>query len=316
MHRSRILNGTVRISPLRAALLAGLIFLLSSPAGQAREHRDGLAISGTPAGSVTSGQSYAFTPTTSDPRERRLTFAIANKPAWAAFSASNGQLSGTPVATNVGSYANIVIAVSDGLRTATLPAFSVQVTAATTTTAAPAPVLSGTPAASVAAGSAYTFQPRATDPSGQALAFSVQNKPSWATFSIASGLIDGTPTSAAAGTYANIIISASDGAASGALPAFSITVNAPPATSGSAVLSIVPPAQNTDGSTLTDLAGYRIYYGTSASALTQLTQITTTTQTSYTAATLAAGTWYFGATAYTTAGTESAMSALVTKTIP
>jgi hypothetical protein len=168
----------------------------------------------------------------------------------------------------------------------------------------------------VIAGSTYAFQPSASDPSGLTLAFSVQNKPAWATFSIASGLLNGTPSSAQTGTYANVIISASDGQQASALPAFSITVTAAPATTGSAVLNLTAPTQNTDGSALTDLAGFRIYYGTSPSNLTQLTQLTGTTGTSYTVNSLASGTWYFGATAYTTTGMESALSAIGSKTIP
>jgi len=82
------------------------------------------------------------------------------------------------------------------------------------------------------------------------------------------------------------------------------------------VLNLTAPTQNTDGSALTDLAGFRIYYGTSPSNLTQLAQLTGTTLTSYTVNSLASGTWYFGATAYTTTGMESALSATASKTIP
>ena len=146
-------------------------------------------------------------------------------PSWATFSTSSGQLSGTPSGTSVGAYSNIVIAVSDGYRTATLPAFTVQVLAGTNSPPPP-PTISGTPPTTDVAGTPYAFQPSASGPSGMTLSFSVQNKPSWATFSIASGLISGTPTSTQTGTYANIIVSVSDGQASSALPAFGITVTA------------------------------------------------------------------------------------------
>jgi hypothetical protein len=56
MHLSHILNRSVLGSPPRAALLVGLMLLVGWSAGPAREHRDGLAISGAPASSVTSGQ--------------------------------------------------------------------------------------------------------------------------------------------------------------------------------------------------------------------------------------------------------------------
>ena len=309
-----------RAAAARRALATGFVVGLAlcgalAPEGAQGYQRHTLSISGTPANTVLAGQTYSFTPSAHDSRDRTLIFAIANKPAWAAFSASSGQLSGTPSAANVGAYADIVIAVSDGTRTATLPAFTLQVNAAAAAPAPP-PVISGTPSTSVTAGSSYAFQPSASDPAGLTLAFSVQNKPAWATFSIVNGLLNGTPSSAQTGTYANVIISASDGQHASALPAFSITVTAAPATTGSAVLNLTAPTQNTDGSALTDLAGFRIYYGTSPSNLTQLAQLTGTTLTSYTVNSLASGTWYFGAKAYTTTGMESALSAIATKTIP
>jgi hypothetical protein len=306
---------------LATRLVVGLALCCAVVPLGAYEHHHTLTISGSPAGTVTAGQTYSFTPTASGSRYRTLIFAIANKPAWAAFSASSGQLSGTPSAANVGNYASIVIAVSDGTRTATLPAFALQVNAAAAPPAPPPPppsppVISGTPSTSVVAGSSYSFQPSASDPSGLTLAFSVQNKPAWAAFSIASGQLSGTPSSAQTGTYASVIISASDGQQSSALPAFSITVTAAPAATGTAVLDLTAPTQNTDGSALTNLAGFRIYSGTSPSSLTQLVQLSGATLTSYTINNLASGTWYFGATAYTTTGTESALSAIASKTVP
>ena len=84
-------------------------------------------ISGSPATSVTVGQAYNFTPTASDPDGQPLTFSIANLPAWATFSTSTGQLSGTPAAANAGSYSGIVISVSDGTASASLPSFTLAV---------------------------------------------------------------------------------------------------------------------------------------------------------------------------------------------
>src|SRR6185312_7805838 len=43
-------------------------------------------ISGTPGTSVKAGQSYSFTPTTTDPSGGTLSFTITNKPSWATFS--------------------------------------------------------------------------------------------------------------------------------------------------------------------------------------------------------------------------------------
>jgi hypothetical protein len=294
-----------------ALLLGGALWCIASSDATAggRAH-DNVTISGNPATSVTAGQGYAFTPTAADSLGRTLVFAISNQPAWASFNTSSGQLSGTPGTGAAGTYSNIVIAVSDGWKNATLPAFSIQVLASQTSASQPPPTISGTPPTSDVAGSPYAFQPSASGPSGMTLSFSVQNKPAWATFSIASGLLSGTPTTTQTGTYSNIVISVSDGQASSALPAFGITVTAPINTTGSATVSLTPPTQNSDGTALTNLAGMRVYYGTSPSGLNQQIQLAGTTPTTYTISNLAAGTWYFGATAYTTTGAEGAMSAL------
>jgi len=84
-------------------------------------------ISGSPATTVVAGNAYSFKPIASDANGNTLTFNIQNRPAWASFNASTGQLSGAPTATNVGDYANIVVSVSDGIATASLPAFTIAV---------------------------------------------------------------------------------------------------------------------------------------------------------------------------------------------
>lgn len=70
---------------------------------------------------------YSFSPTASDTDGDALSFQIANKPSWAAFSTVTGTLSGTPTAAHSGTYASIVISVSDGHASASLPTFSIKV---------------------------------------------------------------------------------------------------------------------------------------------------------------------------------------------
>jgi hypothetical protein len=273
-------------------------------------------ITGTPGTSVRAGSAYSFQPAASDADGNKLTFAIANKPAWASFSTATGQLSGTPGTTNLGAYANILISVSDGTNTASLPAFTLQVTASSPT--AIPPTISGTPATTAQAGTAYSFTPTAHDASGKTLSFSVQNKPSWAAFSIATGQLSGTPGSSNVGTYANIIITVSNGTSSAALAAFTVTVAAAPSTShtvGTATLKWSAPTRNTDGSSVTNLSGYVISYGNSASMLSQTISIPTPSTTSYTVQNLGQGTWYFAVSASATDGTTSALSSVVSKTI-
>jgi hypothetical protein len=268
-------------------------------------------ISGSPATSVTVGQAYSFTPSASDPDGQALTFSITNKPSWASFSTSTGRLNGTPAAANAGTYSGIVISVSDGSASASLPSFTLTVSAA-----APAnrsPVISGSPTSSVTVGQAYSFTPSASDPDGQALTFSITNKPSWATFSTSTGRLNGTPAAANAGTYSGIVISVSDGSASASLPSFTLTVQQ--VQLGSATISWTPPTENTNDTALTNLKGYRIYYGTSSGNLNQMLDLPNAGISNGVVENLSPGTWYFGVKSYNTSNVESALSNITSKTI-
>jgi hypothetical protein len=85
---------------------------------------------------------------------------------------------------------------------------------------------------------------------------------------------------------------------------------------GSATLNWTPVTKNTNGTLLHNLAGYRLYYGTSMSSLSTVVELANPNLTTYLVSNLASGTWYFGVTAYTSNGTESAMSNIAQKTIP
>ena len=266
-------------------------------------------ISGSPATAVLAGQSYAFRPSASDPDRDTLGYSIQNRPIWSTFSTSTGQLSGTPTSAQVGSYPNIVISVSDGKATTALPAFAIAVNAAPNT----APVISGSPATSVETGTAYSFRPTASDANGDVLAFSIANRPAWATFNTATGQLSGTPSSADVGVYANMLITVSDGKASTALPAFSIAVTQ--VSTGSATLTWTAPTTNTDGSALTNLAGYRILYGTSPTSLSQTIQIANASVTSAVIEDLSPATYYFSMRAYASTGAESTNSNVASKVV-
>jgi Putative Ig domain len=266
-------------------------------------------ISGTPATSVAAGQAYNFQPTASDPDGNALAFSIQNKPAWATFSTTTGRLSGAPSQT--GTYGNIVIRVSDGRLTTSLPAFSITVTTASNT----APTISGTPSNSATAGQTYSFQPSATDANGDVLTFSIQNRPAWATFSPTTGRLAGTPTTSHVGTYSNIVISVTDGKVTRSLSGFSIVVRSSATSSGSATLSWNAPTRNADGSPLTNLAGFRVYYGTTAGSYTRSVQLPSPTMTGVVIEDLAAARWYFAVKSYNSSGVESTFSSSVSKLI-
>lgn len=285
-----------------ATALRAFSITVSQPANRAP------TISGSAPTTATIGVGYSFTPTATDPDGNTLGFTIQNRPSWAGFDTATGRLSGIP--STAGTFANIRITASDGSLTAALPAFSISVGAPSNS----APTIGGTPATTVTAGSAYNFQPTANDPNGDTLSFGIQNRPSWAAFNTSTGRLSGTPSAANAGTYSNIVITVSDGARTVSLPSFAITVSQ--GTSGSATLSWTPPTQNTNGSSLTNLAGYRVVYGRSASTLDQTVELANPGLATYTVTGLTSGTWYFALKAYDASGGESSMSNTGTKTIP
>jgi len=88
---------------------------------------DAPLISGTPATGVDEDSAYSFVPTASDMEGDNLTFSISNQPSWANFDSNTGALSGTPGNGDVGITDKIVISVSDGSLSASLPAFSLTV---------------------------------------------------------------------------------------------------------------------------------------------------------------------------------------------
>jgi len=84
---------------------------------------------------------------------------------------------------------------------------------------------------------------------------------------------------------------------------------------GTATLSWSPPLTNADGSMLTDLAGYHVYYGTDPNNFTKVATVANASQVVFTASNLTAGTWYFAITSYNSSGIESQFSAAIATTI-
>jgi hypothetical protein len=261
-------------------------------------------ISGSPQTSLVAGQSYNFQPSASDPDGDPLLFAISNMPAWANFNTANGRLYGTPTAADIGNSGTVVISVSDDKVSAALPAFSISVTAVPNST----PSISGTPGGQVLAGQLYSFQPVAADADGDTLTFSIENRPTWASFNTATGRLYGTPDAGDAGAWSGIRIRVSDGITTAELSAFAIQVQSPTATSSDVELTWVAPVTNVDGSALTDLAGFKLYYGRQGGSFTDSVEINNANATSYLVQDLDAGNWQFVLTAVNTSGQESRFS--------
>jgi hypothetical protein len=163
-------------------------------------------------------------------------------------------------------------------------------------------------------GTAYSFQPQAGEAGEATLAFSVTNKPAWAQFNTATGQLSGTPSGSDVGKFAGVQISASDGTRSASLPAFTIAVSAPAAGASSVSLAWQAPTENSDGSPLTDLKGYKIHYGTKSLTYSAAISVDNPTLTRYMVSSLPAGKYYFAVAAYNSHGLESTLSEEVSAT--
>jgi len=132
--------------------------------------------------------------------------------------------------------------------------------------------------------------------------------------------LTGTPTTADVGVNVDVQITASDGTTSAALPAFEITVN--PATTsanstqGSITVGWAAPTDNTNGSNLTNLNGFKVYYGSASKQYTQSVTVSSPSALSQMINALTVGqTYYFAVTAVSSAGVESSYSPEVSATI-
>lgn len=87
----------------------------------------------------------------------------------------------------------------------------------------------------------------------------------------------------------------------------------PPVATHSVTLTWIAPTTNVDGTHLTDLAGYKVYYGTTRGPYAQFID-TGNVNTTYTldVSGLAPGTYYIAVTAYNSSGSESVYSNAVT----
>jgi hypothetical protein len=268
-----------------------------------------LTVSGTPPASVTLPNLYSFQPVVTDTKKSLYRFNVYNKPVWAQFDGTTGRLWGRPNNHEIGTYRNITIRVTDWYGFVTTAPFTISVVEPASVPTNTPPTISGHAPTAVNVGTAYNFAPVASDADKNTLSFSIKNQPRWANFNATSGTLSGTPSAADVGTYANVQISVSDGKASAALPAFTIAVNQMSA--GNAVLDWTPPTQNTDGTVLTNLAGYTIHYGTSPDSLAKTIEVTNPGLTSYVVENLATGTWYFAITSHTSNGMDSSKSGVV-----
>jgi len=168
------------------------------------------------------------------------------------------------------------------------------------------PQVSGTPKTLAAINQRYEFLPTARAPNGGRLSFSIAYRPAWLKFSVATGLLSGTPTAADVGLYRGITIAVTDGSQAKTLQPFDIQV----VTVGpnSVILSWVAPTENEDGTALTDLAGYRIRYGERSGSYATTVSLNNPGLVTHFLDGLVPSTYYFVISAYTKSGEESTYS--------
>ena len=132
-----------------------------------------------------------------------------------------------------------------------------------------APTIAGAPSANILEGELYEFMPTASDPDGDALEFSIARKPAWAQFDKASGRLWGTPGADDVGNFTEHrhLGLGRQGDAQRSRRSTSRSTRSRPA---SATLSWNAADRECGRKPLTDLAGYRIYYGRNPDNLTQV----------------------------------------------
>jgi hypothetical protein len=151
-----------------------------------------------------------------------LTYAATGLPAGLSISSSTGLISGTP--TTAATY-NVVVTVSDGTGASGTASFSWTISTGTTTNTV---TVTNPGSQTGTVGTAASLQIHATDSaSGQTLTYTATSLPAGLSISSTTGLISGTPTTAAT---SSVTVTATDTTGASGSATFSWTIN--PATGG------------------------------------------------------------------------------------
>ena len=102
---------------------------------------------------------------------------------------------------------------------------------------------------------------------------------------------------------------------SGATSVSQSSAGLPTVSNAAVTLQWLPPTENTDGTPLTNLAGYDIHYGTQSRSYTETIQVSNPGIATYVVDNLTPGTYYFAVSAVNSGGTESPPSSEVSMTV-
>jgi hypothetical protein len=112
-----------------------------------------------------------------------------------------------------------------------------------------------------------------------------------------------------------LVLGGCNASSNGSMSGAPLTQGSGTSAPGTVTLSWIPPTDNTNGTPITDLAGYHIHYGTAQGELTKVIDLAGTNVTTFEVSNLTPGTYYFAISAYTTMGVESAESDVGSKSI-
>ncbi|AZQ85697.1 hypothetical protein EKO29_17865 [Colwellia sp. Arc7-635] len=161
-----------------------------------------LTLFGAPVTSVDEMQVYAFQVSVKNQSSANLVYSVQNIPSWGGIDPATGLLSGTPNFDDSGSYSNVIISVSDGTNTASLPAFAIEVFNVNRSPKVVSPI-----SFEVLERKEIALVVEAVDADMDDVIISLQNHPDWLSFDESSSSLIGTPSLEDSGSYQfNIIL--------------------------------------------------------------------------------------------------------------
>jgi hypothetical protein len=122
-------------------------------------------------------------------------------------------------------------------------------------------------------------------------------------------------TGAATGTSTPPTTVADTAPSGGSTSGSGSTTTTPPTgtdSSSAVTLAWVAPTENSNGTPLTNLAGYKIHYGTASQDYTQVVSVSNPSLSRYVLDSLPSGTYFFAITAFNAQGVESPLSGEIT----